>query len=149
MSRAVMRLPAFPDIAGMRSRFDELLDELGKANGGEWAPRIDVSDSDESIVVRADLPGVKPDDIDIEVSDDTLTISGKHEEETEEKEGKRVIRRERRYGSFVRSIALPKGIKAEEITAESKDGVLELTIPKPAGEAGGVVHIKPTAKAVS
>jgi HSP20 family protein len=149
MSSALMRLPAFPDLAGFHSRFDELLEQLGSANGSEWAPRLDVTERDDAILIRADLPGIKPEEIDVEVSDDVLTISGKHEEETEEKEGERVIRRERRYGSFRRSMALPKSVKPEEIAAESSDGVLELTIPKPAAEQSDVVHIKPKSKATS
>ena len=149
MSRSVMRLPAFPDIANMRSRFDELLEEFGAAERGEWAPRIDVSESDDSIVVRADLPGVRPEEIDVEVSEGLLTISGKREEEKEEKEGKRVVRRERRYGSFLRSMALPKGVDPAQIEAESSDGVLELTIPKPSEPDSEVVRIKPKARASS
>ena len=74
--------------------------------------------------MRADLPGFKAEEISIEVEDEVLTISGKHEEAKEEN-GKRYLRRERRFGSFSRSIALPSGVDASKTTAETHDGAAE------------------------
>jgi HSP20 family protein len=80
------------------------------------------------MVVKADLPGVKPDEINVELEEGVLTVSGEHEEKTEEK-GERFLRRERRYGSFSRSMALPAGVDPDAIEANTTDGVLELRVP--------------------
>ena len=93
-------------------------------------PPNDVVKKEGELVLRADLPGVKPDEIEVEVEDGVLTVSGEHEEKTEEKEG-RYLRRERRFGSFSRSMALPEGVRSEDIEATTSDGVLELKIPVP------------------
>jgi HSP20 family protein len=94
------------------------------------------------IVMRADVPGVKPEDIQIEVEGDVLTISGEHEEREEEKD-ERFVRRERRYGSFARSITLPKGVSAEDVAASCEEGVLEVTVPFPEQAERKAVRITP------
>lgn len=107
--------------------FDQALSRLGNGNG--WNnPRIDVVKKEGEIVLRADLPGVKPDEIEVEVEDGVLTVSGEHEEKTEEKE-EHYLRRERRYGSFSRSMTLPDAVNADDIEATTTDGVLELRLP--------------------
>ncbi|KAF0193208.1 MAG: HSP20 family protein [Gammaproteobacteria bacterium] len=92
-------------------------------------PRVDVIDKEESVVVRAEVPGVKKDDLDISLSDNTVTIRGslKHEEET--KEGQ-YIRREMSRGEFSRTLTLPADVDASKAKATFSDGVLELTLPK-------------------
>ena len=109
MPSAITRWDPFTEL---RTRLDRMLDDL---DGHEraWMPAIDVLREDGSLVVRADVPGVKPKEIAIEVADDVLTISGEHEE-TSEQEGAHHVRRERRYGSFSRSMALPPGVDAEK-----------------------------------
>ena len=94
-----------------------------------WSPAIDIYDSKDNILVRADLPGLSKDEIDISVQNDTLTIRGgkKHESEHKEKE---YLRKERFYGSFYRSIALPSTVDSLKVTATYKNGVLELVLPK-------------------
>jgi HSP20 family protein len=99
-----------------------------------WTPRVDVVKSEKGITVKADLPGVKAEDIKVEVQHSVLTISGAREESKEVKE-KDYYRSERFSGSFSRSIALPEGVDAEKIAADYKDGVLEVTVPT-SGEAG-------------
>lgn len=97
----------------------------------EWAPSIDVDEDDRSIHVKADMPGMSEKDISVVVENGVLTISGeKKEERKEEKDGKRYIVSERRFGSFRRSISLPDGAKADNIKAEFKNGVLDVEIPK-------------------
>ncbi len=103
---------------------------LGKS---AWTPRVDVVKSDKGIVVKADLPGVKADDIKVDVQHGILTVTGKREESKEVKE-KDYYRTERFSGEFSRSIALPEGADADKISADYKDGVLEVTVPL-AGEA--------------
>lgn len=100
---------------------------------GQWMPPIEVSERDNKIVVCAELPGLSKDDINVEVTDDMLTISGERREEREEnKEGYR--HSERHYGRFSRSIGLPEGAKPEDMHASFQNGVLEITIPTPERE---------------
>jgi HSP20 family protein len=115
-------------IADLSELLDQALTRFGDGSG--WNPRIDVVKKEGELVLRADLPGVKPDQIKVEVEDGVLTVSGEHEEKTEEKK-ERYLRRERRYGSFSRSMALPEGVKSDDIEATTSDGVLEVRIPLP------------------
>jgi HSP20 family protein len=116
-------------IADLSELVDQALSRLGDGNG--WNPRIDVVKREGELILRADLPGVKPDEIKVEVEDGVLTVTGEHEQKTEEKK-ERYLRRERRWGSFSRSMALPEGVKSDDIEATTTDGVLELRIPVPA-----------------
>jgi HSP20 family protein len=101
-----------------------------------WAPDIDVSQRNNDLVVRADLPGMKKNDIHIDVTDDAITISGeRHQEHETDREG--VYRSERTYGSFFRTIALPEGAMTDQAKATFKDGVLEVTMPAPPRSARG------------
>jgi HSP20 family protein len=93
----------------------------------EWAPALDALTKDSDLVIRAELPGVKPEDVDISLHDNVLTISGERRDEQEEERGGYHIR-ERRYGSFRRSVALPEGIDESKISARYEDGVLEVTV---------------------
>jgi HSP20 family protein len=103
--------------------------EGGQRAQGIVPVRVDVYETDEDVVVKSDLPGVKPEDVDISYSENTLTIKGQFQEE-KETERENVHIRERRYGSFQRSVALPTAVKAEEARAEFEDGVLRVTLPK-------------------
>jgi HSP20 family protein len=96
-----------------------------------WAPDIDVFDRDNNIVVRADLPGVKREDVDVSIEENVLTIRGSRKEETEVK-AEDYYRMERAFGEFSRSMPVPQGIRPEDIQATFKDGVLEVAVPKPA-----------------
>jgi len=96
-----------------------------------WAPEIDVFEKDNRLVTRIDLPGMKKDDVKIEVMDGYLTISGERKSEAEEKKDT-YFRCEREYGSFYRAVPLPEGIRLEDITATFADGVLEVSVPLPA-----------------
>lgn len=94
----------------------------------EWVPQIEVLHNDGQFLVRADLPGLTKDDVNVEVTNDVLTISGERKEEKEEKrEG--FYRSERSYGSFYRQIPLPETVKAEDAAATFRNGVLEITMP--------------------
>ena len=144
MAGAITRWDPFSDLAELRGRFDRLLGEFGEGRDREWIPAIDVLRSNGELVVRADVPGIKPEEIKVEVEGGVLTLSGKHEERTEETE-QHVVRRERRYGAFSRSMTLPEGIDADAIEAKTKDGVLEVKIPLPKDEGKRTVSITPTA----
>ncbi len=98
--------------------------------GGSLIPAIDLHENDRSYTVRAEMPGVKKDDIDVTVHDGVLTINAESRYENEEKEEGRVIRQERRYGKYVRSIRLGKDVDESHVKASYHDGVLELELPK-------------------
>jgi len=144
MARTITRWEPFAELAEMRSRFDRLLSDLADGEGREWTPSIDVVRENGHLVVRANVPGIKPEEIEIKVVDDVLTISGEHEETKEEKDT-HYLRRERHYGSFSRSMALPAGVDAKKIKAETRDGVVEVTIPLPREASKHPVTITPTA----
>jgi HSP20 family protein len=102
-------------------------------NGGtlrRWMPAMDLVESGDHFVLRADLPGMSEDDVKIELEDGTLTVSGERKAEHEEKE-EGYYRVERAFGSFSRSLTLPKGVNPDEVTASFDRGVLEVRIPKP------------------
>jgi len=130
MPGVLTRWDPYGELAELRSRFDRMFGDLSPEGGRKWMPAIDVERHDGTLIMRADMPGVKPEEMSIEVEDDVLTISGKHEEAKEEKD-KHYLRRERRYGFFSRSIALPAGVDASKISAETHHGVLEVKVPLP------------------
>lgn len=124
----------FMDVQGEFDRlFDEMMRNLPRRGGSQravkatWAPAIDVLTRDGDVVIRAELPGVKQEDVDITLSQGLLTISGKSGEEHEEERGGYYVR-ERRQGSFRRSISLPEGTDESKIQARFEDGVLEVTV---------------------
>ncbi|MBN2565862.1 MAG: Hsp20/alpha crystallin family protein [Candidatus Eisenbacteria bacterium] len=95
----------------------------------DWNPSIDVSESENEIVVKAEVPGVDPGDVEISVDSNNLIISGEKRQEEEEKD-RNYYRLERSYGSFRRSFALPADVDVDKIKASSKDGVISVVIPK-------------------
>ena len=144
MPGTLTRWDPFTELGELRTRFDRLFDEWLDGRERAWTPAIDVVREDGHLVVRADLPGIKPEEVKIEVEDDILTVSGEHRESKVEKD-KRYVRRERRYGSFSRSMTLPKGITAKDIKARTHNGVIEVTIPLPKEVKKEAVRITPTA----
>lgn len=132
----LMRWDPFREVVSLREAMDRLFEE------GLWRPRsvlsrvetpatlaLDVYETDEEVKVRASVPGVNAEDIDISVQGDVMTIRGETVEEKEEQEGSYHMR-ERRYGAFQRSIRLPSTVKAGEAEASFKSGVLTVTLPK-------------------
>jgi len=113
--------------------FNEMLGGLGRRRREEgqqlaaWAPAVDVLTKDDDLVVRAELPGLKHDDVDITLQNGVLTISGEHKLQ-EEHEGANYHVRERRYGSFRRSMSLPEGTDESKVHARFEDGVLEVVV---------------------
>ena len=144
MALTITRWEPFAELAEMRSRFDRLFGDLVDGRDREWMPAVDMIRDNGNLVVRAEVPGIKPEEIDIKVDAGMLTISGKHEEATEEKD-KEFVRRERRYGAFSRTMALPEGVDPKKIKATTTDGVLEIKVPLPKEAASEPVTITPTA----
>ncbi|HEY8534951.1 MAG TPA: Hsp20/alpha crystallin family protein [Vicinamibacterales bacterium] len=95
-----------------------------------WYPRVDVFEKDNRLITKIDLPGMKKEDVKVEVTDGQLTISGERKHESEEK-GEQFYRCEREYGSFFRTVPLPEGAKIEDVKATFSDGVLEVSVPLP------------------
>ena len=129
----ITRWNPYRDMAIMRRSMDRLVDSFFEdANLPEtvtWGVALDVAEKEGEFVVQASLPGVKPEDIDVTFTNNTLTIKGEVRSE-EEREESRYHLRERRYGMFARSITLPRGIDGDHIEASYKDGVLTLRLPK-------------------
>jgi len=95
-----------------------------------WSPTIEVFEKDNRLVTKVDLPGLKKEDVKVEVTDSRLAISGERKREVEEKK-KNFYRSEREYGSFYRAVPLPEGVKPEDVKATFADGVLEVSVPLP------------------
>jgi HSP20 family protein len=135
MAMSPFRGRGFYDVQSEMNRvFDEMFGGLMRRSGGqqraqatEWAPAMDVLQRDGDLMVRAELPGVKLEDVDITVHDRVLTISGERKLEEETERGGYYVR-ERRHGSFRRSMTLPEGVEEDRIRARFQDGVLEVTI---------------------
>lgn len=122
----------------MTKDFDRMFEEgavrlpfFGRLAKTEWTPGIDVFEKDHALVTKIDLPGMKKQDIKVEIAAGYLTISGERKTEAEEKKDD-YYRCERGYGSFYRSVPLPEGANADEVKATFADGVLEVSVPLPA-----------------
>ena len=112
--------------------WDSFFEGLPRKRGeevGEWLPSLDISETKNDLVVKAEIPGIDPKDIDISLANDVLTIKGQKKQEVEEKEEDYHLI-ERHYGSFARSIRLPKGVQSDKINASYKNGLLRVTLPK-------------------
>lgn len=130
---AIVRWDPFRELTALQGEVNRMLRRFG-GDGGElaresWMPSLDVVETKEAIAIKADLAGMKPEDISIEVEENVLTLSGERRFEEKVEEDK-YYRIERRYGSFSRSIALPQGVDADRIQASYEDGVLEVKVPK-------------------
>ena len=112
--------------------FDRLFNQLFDRNESarRWVPAMDLVEHDDHFLLRADLPGLAENDVNIELNDGSLTISGERKAEHEQKE-RGFYRLERQFGSFSRTLTLPDGIDGEQIKASFTNGVLEVWIPKP------------------
>ena len=122
------------DLMGdFRREFDMLMNRFFNSDDGDeiaaWTPRVNLGETDKNYVVSVDLPGMTPDDIEIELRHGDLWISGERKEDTEE-EGQSWRRVERHYGTFRRVIRLGDDVDPEQVNAEYNDGVLTITVPK-------------------
>ena len=110
--------------------FDRFFDGRGANGNRRWIPPMDLVETEDHLVLRGDLPGLAEDEIEIEIEDNVLTVSGERKSEHEQS-GKGYYRVERSFGSFSRSLTLPEGVDADAIRASFDNGVLEVQIPKP------------------
>ena len=131
----MIRWNPFGEMARMRSEIDRLFEDAFSAPVGKWDKNsvwgfpLDVTEADESFTVKAAVPGMDPNELDIAITDNVLTIKGETQAE-ETREDEKVHLRERRYGSFMRSISLPVPVEADNVSANYENGVLSLHIPK-------------------
>jgi len=126
----------FRELERMRREMDRLWDSFFEGKPakrveevGEWLPTLDISETKNDLVVRAEIPGIDPKDIDISLVNEVLTIKGDKKQEKEEKEENYHLI-ERSYGSFTRTIRLPKEVQSDKINASYKNGILKITLPK-------------------
>ena len=129
----VTRWDPFQDMLSLREAMNQLMEESfvrpNGARGQGFVPALDLSETAEGFLVEAAVPGLKPEDVEITVENNVLTIKGETRQEKEDKQ-RSFHRIERRFGSFQRSITLPNTVKADAIKAEMDHGVLKLEIPK-------------------
>lgn len=136
--------------------FENLLERYNKSGGGlgrpfsselsvaDWAPAVDIEEAADKYVIRADLPGVDKDNIDVKLDNGVLSIRGEKHTETEQGKGTKHHRMERFSGRFARSFTLPDTVRADAVEASYKDGVLHLVIPKTEPEPQKTIDIKVT-----
>jgi HSP20 family protein len=139
MKMAIVRWEPFRDMVTIQDRMNRIFDDAFRANrgvGGEedyalaaWAPAVDIYEQEGNLVLKAELPGVDPKDVDVRVENNVLTLQGERKFDNEVKK-ENYHRVERAYGAFGRSFTLPTVVDTEKIKAEYKDGVLRVTLPK-------------------
>ncbi|MDX6555537.1 MAG: hypothetical protein QOD86_1732 [Miltoncostaeaceae bacterium] len=125
----MVRFDPYRELTSLRDEMGRLFSRTFGEGASAWTPALDVIESKEAIVLKLDLPGMRADEVDIEVHDGVLTVKGERRFEDTVQEGQ-FHRLERSYGHFQRSLTLPKAVKADEITATFEDGVLEIRVPK-------------------
>jgi HSP20 family protein len=125
------------------NRFGDLFDRdsfFAPASRAEWLPPVDIKETEEGYVFHMDVPGLKPEDLDVELHEGVLSIRGSRTEEKREEE-KGYVRTERRQGSFARQFRVPTTVQAESLKAEVKDGVLTIEVPKGAEQGARKVPV--------
>lgn len=129
----LVRWDPFREMMTLRSAVDRLFDEAFTPSrsyeSATWGLPLDVIENEDGYVIKASTPGINPDDLEISLTDNVLTIKGETKTEKEVEE-KRYHLRERRYGSFARSVSLPMPVKADAVEATYENGVLTLSVPK-------------------
>jgi len=146
---AIVRWEPFRDLMGLQERMNRLFEESVRnrgsddewALGGSWAPAVDIYEKDGNIVMKAELPGVDPKDVDIRLENNVLTLRGERKIDNEVKQDS-YHRVERSYGTFSRSFTLPTVVDQGSIKAECKDGVLRVTLPKREEAMPRQIHIE-------
>ncbi|HXH50472.1 MAG TPA: Hsp20/alpha crystallin family protein [Terriglobia bacterium] len=134
---SIIRWEPFRDLVSTQDHFNQLFNDTfarafgdqQEASPGAWIPPVDIYETGDSLVLKAELPGINTDDVEIRVEDSTLYLKGERKFEKEAKE-ENLHRVERSYGTFTRSFALPNTIDADKVKAEYENGILTLTLPK-------------------
>jgi HSP20 family protein len=133
---ALVRWDPIRELDSLQGDMNRLFDRFFEGRtangmGRRWIPAMDLVETEDDLVLRGDLPGMSEEDVDIEIKDNVLTVSGERQAEHEDK-GEGYHRVERAFGRFSRSLSLPQGIDPDKVEAKFEKGVLEVHIPKPA-----------------
>jgi HSP20 family protein len=134
-------------LVNLRREMDRMFERLWEPDVfdmervGDWIPHLDVSETADIVKVRAEIPGIEPKEIQVALEGQLLTIKGQKKEEFEEKE-ERFYRKERTYGSFVRTIRLPASVDAAKVKATFKNGILTVTMPRALAGNGTLIPVK-------
>ena len=131
----------FKELSTIRQQMDRLFEDMLSINdrdwmglhsmGGMWTPAVEINETDKEIVLKAEIPGIDAQDLDVEVGEERVTIAGEHKEEkSSEDQDKNYFHSEFHYGKFQRVVPLPMAIKTDQIKSDFKHGVLTLTLPK-------------------
>ncbi len=133
------------EVMSLRSAMDRLFDESflpGFGNGGQAGPALDMCETNDSVIVTAAVPGIKPEALKVTLTGDVLEISGEMQADEERQEAQYHLR-ERRYGSFSRVVTLPTAVDPNKVTAEFENGVVKLTMPKAEAARRKTITVKP------
>ena len=128
----LVRWQPFYEMETLRRQMDQIFDELAQTNresSTNWTPAVELQDQENSLLLRAEIPGVEGKDLDIQVTREAVSISGEHRYEKQSEE-KGFYHSEFRYGKFQRTVQLPVPIQNDKVEAEFKNGILTLTLPK-------------------
>lgn len=144
----LIRWQPWQEVDTFRHQLDQLFDELSpvtrntgmRSNGANWNPAIELKSTEAEVILRVELPGIEAKDLDVQVSRDTVSISGEYKAETKT-DKHQIVRSEFRYGSFKRVIALSYAVQNEQVKAEFKDGILTLTLPKVEADRPKIVKV--------
>jgi len=150
---AIIRWDPFRDLVTLRERMNRLFEDAFTSRSEEkdmlattWTPSVDIYETENELVLTADIPGINEKDIEVKIEDNTLSIKGERKMEKETKE-ENYYRIERSYGNFYRSFTLPHNIDQDKINAEHENGILKITMPKkPELKPKNVKILKPKAK---
>lgn len=145
---ALVRLDPARELDSLQADFNRIFDRFfdarpanGSSGSRRWIPAMDLAETEDHLVLRADLPGMDRDQVNIEIKDGVLTISGERNAETE-RTGEGFHRVERSFGRFSRSLNLPDGVEPDKVAAGFENGVLEVKIPKPEEQKPTTVAIE-------
>ena len=142
----LMRWQPYQEMTTLRRQLDNMFNEMANVNPKSqitWKPAVELKETEDNVVLRAEIPGVEGKDLDIQVSKEAVSISGEHRYEKQAEE-KGLFRTEFRYGKFQRVLALPVAVQNDQVQAEFKDGILTLTLPKVAEARNKVVKVNLT-----
>jgi HSP20 family protein len=140
-------LAPWTGISTMKKEMDRMFDRFWEGDFpqlpamGEWAPALDICETKNAVMVKAEVPGMDPQEIHLSLHDQVLTLKGEKKQEKEEKD-EHYYRSERSYGAFMRTVRLPSPVDGSKVTAAFKNGLLTVTLPKAAAAKGTTIPIK-------
>ncbi|MHC4320924.1 MAG: Hsp20/alpha crystallin family protein [Planctomycetota bacterium] len=144
MKKGLTKWDKLPVFSSFQDEMNRVLDSFFNREspyGTDWRPVVDVAETESDVLVKAEIPGIDPKDIDVSITGEKLTLKGEKKEE-KENTGKCYHRVESSYGSFKRVITLPASVDVDKVTAEGKNGILEITLPKKEESKAKKINVK-------